>query len=174
MALNTQTGSYQILLSTDENLNALTILNYYRLRFQIEFLIRDAKQHAGLEECQARSKKKLSFHFNMSLTSVTVTKTSKYLSIPPELRTSFSMESVKRLYHNKILAEFIFANLDLSLNCNKKKILYYKCLSFGKYGSLKYKRTIVIIRLIIIIVVINFKSFLLILFNNQIQIILFN
>ncbi len=133
--LNTQTGNYEILLSTDENLNALTILNYYRLRFQIEFLIRDAKQHAGLEECQARSKKKLYFHFNMSMTSVTVAKTSYYLSIPAELRTSFSMESIKRLYHNKILAEFIFANLDLNLNCNKIKKLYYDCLSFGSMAA---------------------------------------
>jgi hypothetical protein len=39
----------------------------YRLRFQIEFLYRDAKQFTGLNDCQARSPSKLNFH-NMSLT----------------------------------------------------------------------------------------------------------
>ena len=42
----------------------------YRLRYQIEFVIRDAKQHTGLPHCQARSQEKLDFHLNMSVAAV--------------------------------------------------------------------------------------------------------
>ncbi len=41
-------------MSTDTQMDAMTMCKYYGLRFQVEFLIRDAKQHAGLEDCMAR------------------------------------------------------------------------------------------------------------------------
>lgn len=39
-----------VLFSTDLNLTAVQIVDYSRLRFQIEFNFRDAKQHWGLED----------------------------------------------------------------------------------------------------------------------------
>ncbi|MBK6609430.1 MAG: transposase [Sphingobacteriales bacterium] len=48
---------------TDPQTDGQKILQYYQLRFQIEFLFRDAKQHLGLQDCQARSKEALDFHF---------------------------------------------------------------------------------------------------------------
>ena len=39
-----------VLFSTDVSLEAQTLIDYYRLRFQIEFTFRDAKQHFGLED----------------------------------------------------------------------------------------------------------------------------
>jgi hypothetical protein len=42
-------GRYEILISTETDLIAEKVLSYYRLRFQIKFLIRDAKTHTGLE-----------------------------------------------------------------------------------------------------------------------------
>ena len=39
-----------VLFSTDLSLEAQTLIDYYRLRFQIEFTFRDAKQHFGLED----------------------------------------------------------------------------------------------------------------------------
>jgi hypothetical protein len=47
------------LFSTDVQQSAADILEFYRSRFTIEFLIRDAKQSAGLEDCQARDQKAL-------------------------------------------------------------------------------------------------------------------
>jgi IS4 transposase len=44
-----------VLFSTDTELDALTLYRYYKARFQIEFLFRDAKQFTGLNDCQARS-----------------------------------------------------------------------------------------------------------------------
>lgn len=45
-----QTLRYELLLYTNTKLNPQKILDYYRLRFQIDFLLRDAKQYAGLED----------------------------------------------------------------------------------------------------------------------------
>jgi hypothetical protein len=61
-------------MSTDLSLSVIQILNYYRARFQIDFLYRDGKQFTGLNDCQARSENKLDFQFNMSLTSINITK----------------------------------------------------------------------------------------------------
>lgn len=47
----------EIIIGTDIQMDSITLCKYYGLRFQIEFLIRDAKQHAGLEDCQAREGK---------------------------------------------------------------------------------------------------------------------
>ena len=42
------TGGYAVLFSTDNELNALSLHQYYKAQFQIEFLFRDAKQFTGL------------------------------------------------------------------------------------------------------------------------------
>lgn len=48
--LTTHKQGHVVLFSTDGNLSAEKIVRYYRLRFQIEFNFRDAKQHWGLED----------------------------------------------------------------------------------------------------------------------------
>jgi len=130
-----KTNKHEIFLSTDVNLEPELILQYYRLRFQIEFLIRDSKQHAGLEECQARSAKKLNFHFNMAFSSVAVVKAATWLSNPIDKRESFSMRNIKLLYYNKFITERIFSNLALDMNCKKIKRLYRQCLEIGNLAA---------------------------------------
>lgn len=73
------TNRYAVYFSTDLELGALKIYRYYKARFQIEFLFRDAKQFAGLTHCQARSENKIHFHTNMALTSVSVAKVAHYI-----------------------------------------------------------------------------------------------
>jgi len=133
--LDTEIQKYDVLLSTDTTLDGKKILAYYRSRFQIEFLLRDAKQHTGLEDCQARNKNKLHFHFNISLTSVSIAKICHHLSVREQERGAFSLQSIKRLYHNKLLTETIFDNLALDLNCRKIKQLYEQCLDFGRMAA---------------------------------------
>jgi Transposase DDE domain len=128
------TKRYEILLCTDLNLTPEKIVQYYRLRFQIEFLIRDAKQHAGLEHCQARSKNKLHFQFNMALSTVSLVKYMHY-STANKTNDNFSMLSVKRLFHNHFIAQFIFSNLGVDLNCKKIKRLYAQCLNIGSLAA---------------------------------------
>jgi hypothetical protein len=60
--------------STNIHRSAMQILKYYQGRFQMEFPFRDGKQFLGLDQCQARSANKLDFHFNASLTSVSIGK----------------------------------------------------------------------------------------------------
>ena len=130
-----QTRRYDIFLCTDILIDPALIVKYYRLRFQIEFLIRDAKQHCGLEQCQARSENKLYSHFNMALTAVSVAKAAVWLSVPKGKREAFSMRNIKLMYYNKIMTERIFANLALDLNCKKIKRLYRQCLDIGRLAA---------------------------------------
>lgn len=133
--IDRETGTHQIFLCTDVKMDAKNIMKYYRLRFQIEFLIRDGKQHSGLEDCQARSGKKLSFHFNMALTNVGLAKAKYYLPIPKKERDSFSLQDIKRFHHNALLANFIFSNLGIDMNCKKIKRLYQECTNFGRMAA---------------------------------------
>ncbi len=48
--LATGRSSHVILFSSDRSLGALALVDYYGLRFQIEFEFRDAKQHFGLSD----------------------------------------------------------------------------------------------------------------------------
>ncbi len=126
---------YTILLSTDTEQKGAKIIRYYQLRFQIEFLIRDAKQYTGLEECQARTETKLYNHFNMSLMSVSLMKLTCWASLTNKEDVPFSMRSIKTYFYNKFLTETIFSNLGLDLNCNKIKKLYSQCLNIGSMAA---------------------------------------
>ncbi len=133
--INQSTGGSILLLSTDIHLKAQTIVKYYSLRFQIEFLIRDAKQYTGLQECQAVSETKLYNHFNLSLMSVSLMKLTCWATLPGKENVPFSMRSIRTWFYNKYLTETIFSNLGLELNCNKIKRLYSKCLAIGSMAA---------------------------------------
>lgn len=123
---------YQLLVSTDEQMEGKTIINYYRLRFQIEFLIRDAKMHCGMEECQARSGEKLYNHWNVAMSVVSMMK--GYVWRPQrntDKEAAFSMQAIRSVMINKMLTESIFSNLGLDMSSRKIKALYQQCLNFG-------------------------------------------
>ena len=119
----------KIYFSTDLDLSAWHIVWFYGLRFQIEFIYRDANQFSGLENSQARSEEKLHFHFNTALTTVSLAKSEYYLSLPKDKRKSFSMANVKTIYHNELLIDRFFSVLGIDpnkhLNNPKIKELYY-------------------------------------------------
>ncbi|WP_221901139.1 transposase [Bathymodiolus platifrons methanotrophic gill symbiont] len=60
-----------ILFSDDSSLEAERLINYYRLRFQIEFNFRDAKQYWGLEDFMNIKKTQVNNMANFSLFMVT-------------------------------------------------------------------------------------------------------
>lgn len=109
--------------STDLGLSAKLIYHYYRVRFQQEFLFRDAKQYTGLTHCQARSKNKLNFHLNAALTSVSLAKV-MYSRCTERKGIAFSMADVKTLSVNKLLLERIFGILEIppEVQINNPKI----------------------------------------------------
>lgn len=122
----------EIIICTDIEIGAKKMCQYYGLRFQIEFLIRDAKQYTGLEDCQARSQKKLHNHFNIAMTAVSIAKVAYYLSQPAGGRGSFPMADIKMMHMNMLITNRIFNNLGLDLSCRKIKRIYTKSLNFGR------------------------------------------
>lgn len=129
---------HKIYFSTDLKQHWQDILQYYRLRFQIEFLYRDAKQHTGLNDCQARSKNKLHFHWNMSLTAINLTKILHWVPIvdkQPNVKIPFSMRDVKTLYHNRLLLDLFICKFGINPELAKNKIKIEQILEFGRIAA---------------------------------------
>jgi putative transposase len=70
--LQTQAWAHVILFSSDLELAYATLIDYYRLRFQIEFNFRDAKQYWGLEDFMNVSATAVTNAANLSLFMVNV------------------------------------------------------------------------------------------------------
>jgi len=131
----TLSDRYALYFSTDLELDGQLIYQYYKARFQIEFLFRDAKQYTGLSHCQSRSKNKIYFHFNIALTSVSVAKAAHYLSLKPEKRKSFSLADIKTLYFNELMLNLFFSNFEIDPNLNKNKQAIERIMAVGKIAA---------------------------------------
>ena len=120
--------SYAVLFSTDTNLDGFLIYKYYKARFQIEFLFRDAKQYTGLTHCQARSENKLYFHFNSSLTTVSIAKADFYGDAENQ-GAPFSMRGITDYYSAKLFLDRILSKLDIELVSDKFDFDYEELLN---------------------------------------------
>ncbi|MEG4208315.1 transposase [Microcoleus sp. Pol7_A1] len=105
-----------LLFSTDIELTSEQILEYYRARFQIEFIFRDAKQFTGLSDCQSRSGQRLDFHFNASLIALNLAKYEAYNRHSSPEPFVFSMTSYKRREFNRHILYTFIDKLDLDQN----------------------------------------------------------
>ena len=128
------TNRYAFFFSTDLELDGFLIYKYYKSRFQIEFLFRDAKQHTGLTHCQARSESKLYFHFNMALTAVGVAKAAHHLN-NEKVKKSFSMADIKTSYFNELMLNLFLSNFQIDSKLIKNKQVINKLLEFGKIAA---------------------------------------
>ncbi len=104
---------YVVLFSTDTKLAATDILRFYKARFQIEFIFRDAKQFAGFSDCQARDQAALHFHYNASVTLVNVARLMAQAAHTSEEQMVFSMASIKQRAFNEHLLNLIITKLAL-------------------------------------------------------------
>jgi len=120
-----------LLFSTDVEQDPTQIMQFYQLRFQIEFLFRDAKQFTGLEDCQARDLTKLEFHFNASLTALNLAKVEANPQHSGQERVPFSMASVKRRALNQHLLNRFIATLDLEPTLIKSHPDYLTLCNYG-------------------------------------------
>ncbi len=116
--------------STDLNLHAKKIYRYYKVRFQVEFLFRDAKQFTGLNQCQARSENKIHFHINAALTAIGVAKIAHYFGKEHQ-QMPFSMANIKTSYFNELMLNLFFSNLQINPELIKNKAVINKLLNFG-------------------------------------------
>src|SRR5659263_534999 len=112
----------KLYFSTDLKQDGEKIVRYYRSRFQIEFLYRDAKQFTGLTSCQARSKNKLDFHFNAALTAVNLAK-HDWLTTKGKEDKPFSMSDYKTMYNNNMMLERFMCMFAINPNTPKIKKL---------------------------------------------------
>ena len=126
MLLNTKTNKYIVLASTQLDLDARLIVQYYQLRFQIEFLFRDAKQFTGLNHCQARGQEKLDFHFNLSLSAINLVNVIRKLN--PTIK---SMNSFVRKAYNTRIVEMLFSQLSLYAEFDLNQPSVQKVLNLG-------------------------------------------
>ena len=128
------TKRYALYYCTDEKLCGHRIYHYYKARFQIEFLFRDAKQHTGLTHCQARSENKIHFHVNASLSAVGVAKAAHYLG-RIDKKKSFSLANIKTSYFNELMLNLFLLNFQIDPKLNKNKRAFDKLLHFGKIAA---------------------------------------
>lgn len=126
--VDTRTGRYVVLCTTDLAQAAEEVVAYFRLRFQIELVIRDAKQHTGLGQCQARSEAKLDFHFNMSLTGVNL---ARLLS----QRAGLSLVSYLREQYNGFLVERLGSELGLEAELDLREPGVQRVVQTGRIAA---------------------------------------
>ena len=124
-----------LLFSTDTEIDPIRLYEYYKSRFQIEFIFRDAKQFTGLCDCQSRQQQSLDFHFNASLAALNIAKLEQQKS---QLDTgkdsqpqSFSMATYKRLALNGHLLERFISMLELDPTLIKSHPNYDSLLQYG-------------------------------------------
>ena len=128
--VHTPRHRYAVLFSTDVDLEPQRLYRYYKARFQIEFLFRDAKQFAGLSDCQARAKAKLAFHFNASLSAVPFAKLEARHQTG-HCGQAFSMARLKRRAFNQHLIDRICEHLANGQSLEKSSPDYETLCNYG-------------------------------------------
>ena len=127
LLLNTKTNKYVLLACTDTELDARLITKYYQLRFQIEFLFRDAKQFMGLNDCQARDENKLDYHFNASLSAVNVAR--KAIAENPIYNKS--MNNFMRYQYNQKFVDIIYSKLSQNVEFDLIQTIWLQAPMWG-------------------------------------------
>jgi hypothetical protein len=127
--------SYVLLFSTDVELNPWKIYRYYKARFQVEFLFRDAKQFTGLCDCQARSKQRLGFHFNASLCALNLAKSEQMMNHQGTELMVCSLASTKAQYFNEHYLDRIISIFGLDPNWVKNHPEYQQLRNYGKIAA---------------------------------------
>lgn len=121
-----------LLFSTDTELEALKVYQFYVARFQIEFIFRDAKGFAGLADCQSIELERLDFHFNASLLAVNVIRLQDaQLQQEEKINRPFSIMNWHRQYYVEIVLNRFITMFDLSRDVIKSHPDYQNMLGFG-------------------------------------------
>lgn len=126
---------HALLFSTDLKLEAKQIITYYKARFQIEYLFRDAKQFTGLMDCQARSKEAIHTHINASLTALNLLKRQDRQNKKTDGPTVISIASWRRNKINENLMDRLFDGLELDRNCEKVARVYDELSNYGAIAA---------------------------------------
>ncbi|MFA0812069.1 hypothetical protein [Microbulbifer epialgicus] len=108
-----------LLYSTDTQLDVMILVRYYKARFQIEFLFRDAMQYIGLTHSQSPRKEAIVMHTNASLTALNLLKIEGWQEKQTDDSTHISIANWKRRKLDQQLMSRLFDELGLDLKCQK-------------------------------------------------------
>lgn len=131
LLINYKTNSYVLLACSDVNLDTRLIVKYYQLRFQIEFIFRDAKQFMGLNDCQARDETKLDFHFNASLSAVNI---ARKIIHQDEIYNK-SMNNFVRYQYNQKFIDTIYSKLKQNAEFELIEIIWQNAPLWGNLAA---------------------------------------
>jgi hypothetical protein len=125
------TERYFLLASNHVELSAQKILQYYRQRFQIEFMFRDTKQHLGLQDCQSTKKQVLENHFN----TVALCYNLAQVQAQQDGKQVFSLADIKTECFNQNWLNIIFSTLDLQQDLLKMHPEFNRLIHWGKIAA---------------------------------------
>ena len=138
LLIHKKKNKYILIASTNLFQSAFDIYTFYGLRFQIEFLFRDAKQFTGLNHCQAREEAKLDFHFNMSLAAVNLYQLQMQLSG----QNNKSMNSFVRKAYNTRFVQLLFSELNSKAELGEFLDIEHPCVQkIINLGQVYYTKT---------------------------------
>ncbi len=124
-----------LLFSTDTDLPATDIRRFYKARFQIGFLFRDAKQFVGLSDCQARCEISLDFHFNACMSALNVMKWESRKISQSETSEGCSIASIKRRNYNEYLLKRFCNMSGIDLSQIKYADAYLQTINIGAIAA---------------------------------------
>jgi hypothetical protein len=125
----------KVFACTDTTLAGSKVWQYYKLRFQQEFLFRDGKQFMGLTHCQSRQKERLFFQFNFSLTILSIVKVVHWLNKAVENRPAFSVQDIKTQYFNEHLLDKFIIGLGICPETAKNSDNYRNLINYTKIAA---------------------------------------
>ena len=123
------------LYCTDTELCSHLIKRYYNLRFQIEFLFRDAKQHTGLADCQSLRGDAINTQFNASISALNCLKLEHQQTVASNEPSVISIATMVRTKFNQGFMRVIFRKLDLSPTCEKIASIYEELSDYGAIAA---------------------------------------
>ena len=131
---NGQVKTTKIYFSTNLKQDTYLIVTYYRLRFQMEVIFRDAKQFKGLNTCEARSQVKINFHTNVALTSVNLAKVD-WFSDKINAKLPFSMANYKIQFNDELMINLFIRMFGINPNLPKNKKIINELTNYGKIAA---------------------------------------
>ncbi|WP_281645631.1 transposase, partial [Parendozoicomonas sp. Alg238-R29] len=124
-----------LIYSTDTELEAMTIIEYYKARFQIEFIFREAKQYTGLMDCQSCRKEAIHTQINASFSALNLLKLADREEKNTCDETVISIASWKRRMFNRHLMCRVFEKLELPLSDEKVRGAYEQLSNYGAIAA---------------------------------------
>ncbi len=124
-----------LLYTTDLDLEAMKVVAYYKARFQIEFLFRDAKQYTGLLDCQSCAKEAIHTQINASMATLNLLKLEDRRNKNCLGQTVISIASWKRKKMNQNLIKKVFFKLGIDPKSKKVESIYEELSNYGSIAA---------------------------------------